>query len=121
MEVIRDRILNDFRLKVSLCRRLLLGFFLLFEDSAVETLIVCEFVLFLREFAIRTVVDEVEVCGFLFDLACWLGIFLSGRPRVFPVRLRSFAVAISGGHFVGWACSALLDRKSALHVPACSA
>ena len=35
-------------------------------------------------------------------LACWLGIFLGGRPRVFPVRLRSFAVAILGGPFVGW-------------------
>ena len=85
---------------MSLCRRLFLGFCLLFEDSAVETLIVRDFLLFLREFVIRTVVDKVKVCDFLFDLACWLGLFLSGRPRVFPVRLRSFAVAILGGPFV---------------------
>ena len=74
---------------------------LLFGDSAVETLMVRELVLFLREFAIGTVVDKVEVCVFLFCLACWLGLFLRGRPRVFPVRLRSFAVAILGGPFVG--------------------
>ena len=37
---------------------------------------------------------------FLFLLACWLGLVLGGRPRVFPVRLRSFAVAILGGPFV---------------------
>ena len=62
---------------------------------------VCELLLFLREFAIGTVVDKVEFCVFLFCLACWLGLFLGGRPRIFPVRLRRFAVAILGGPFVG--------------------
>ena len=77
-----------------------LGFCLLFDDCAVETLMVRELVLFLREFAIGKVVGKVEVCVFLFFLTCWLGLFLGGRPRVFPVRLCSFAVAILGGPFV---------------------
>ena len=33
-------------------------------------------------------------------MACWLGLVLGGRPRIFPVRLRSFAVSILRGPFV---------------------
>ena len=43
-----------------------------------------ELVIFLREFAIGTVVEKVEVCVFLFCLACWLGLFLCGDLVFFP-------------------------------------
>ena len=56
-----------FSVEIESLRSIFFCFFcLLFDDSAVETLMVRELVLFLREFAIRTVVDKVEVCVFLF-------------------------------------------------------
>ena len=61
MKVICGRFLCDFRLRLVLSGRLFRGFSLLIGNSAIEALVVRELVLSLREFAIRTVVYEVEV------------------------------------------------------------